>query len=239
MTALAPIDLLVFGPHPDDIEIGLGGTVAKHVDQGFRVGLCDLTRGELGSNGTPDDRQREAQAAAEVLGVTWRHNLGWPDGAIGGARFEDDHVRAAAELVRACRPAVVALPYWSDRHPDHVAASRVVSTGVFRARLRRYPAEGTAWSADATCYYFINDVAEPSFVVDVTEAYERKRAALACHASQFRPAGDEAVETRLTGTSFLGMIEARDTWLGSRIGAGRAEGLVTKEPVVRESLCQR
>ena len=201
------VDLLVFGPHPDDIEIGLGGTVATHVDLGYRVGLCDLTEGELGSNGTPAARLAEAGAAAEVLGADWRENLAWPDGGIGA---DAGHVRAAAAFVRRCRPAVVALPYWRDRHPDHEAASRVLSEAVFRSGLRQYAAEGEAWRPDWVCYYFINDLAEPSFAVDVSAAYQRKRDALACHHSQFEPAGSDAVSTRLTAPSFLRMIEARD-----------------------------
>src|SRR5215210_1691212 len=107
--AVAPVDLLVFGPHPDDIEIGLGGSVARHVDLGFTVGLCDLTAGEMGSNGTVDERLAEAEAARAVLGAAWRVNLRWPDRGIGGP----DQVRAAAALIRQAQPRTVALPYWS------------------------------------------------------------------------------------------------------------------------------
>src|SRR5687768_4607551 len=129
------VDLLVFGPHPDDIEIGLAGTVALHAALGFRVGLCDLTRGELGSNGTPEEREREAEAARAVLGASWRINLGWPDGGIeGGAGQMADAVR----LIRASRPRTVALPYWNDRHPDHRAASQVLARAAFNSGLRRF-----------------------------------------------------------------------------------------------------
>src|SRR5919108_1697934 len=98
MPVLEPVDLLVFGPHPDDIEIGLGGTVARHVALGFTVGLCDLTAGEMGSNGTVEERLAEAEAARAVLGARWRINLRWPDRAIGGS---EEHARAAAEFVRS------------------------------------------------------------------------------------------------------------------------------------------
>src|SRR5215217_5472145 len=113
-----PVDLLVFGPHPDDIEIGLGGTVARHSALGARVGLCDLTAGEMGSNGTVEERLAEAETARGVLGAAWRVNLRWTDRAIGGA----EHVGSAAALIRRARPRTVAIPFWSDRHPDHVAA---------------------------------------------------------------------------------------------------------------------
>lgn len=230
------VDILVFGPHPDDIEIGIGGSVAVHVDRGDAVGLCDLTKGELGSNGTVEQRMSEAHAAAEVLGVAWRENLGWPDGDIAGDGTTADHVRVASELIRRVRPSVVVIPHWRDRHPDHTAASRVLGEAVFRAGLRRYAAEGAAWKPDWTCYYFINDLDTPAFVVDVTDSYDRKREALACHESQFRPTGDAAVQTRLTGARFLQMIESRDAHLGSLIGAGQAEGVAVKEPLVRAGL---
>ena len=185
------LDLLVFGPHPDDIEIGLGGTIARHTAAGHRVGLCDLTRGELSSNGTPDERQAEAAAAARVLGAAWRENLGWPDGGI-AANAGDRSARrstSSAVIVRAA----IAIPYWDDRHPDHVAASHVLRTAAFRSGLRRYDTGAEPWRPDWICYYFINDSATPSFVVDVSAHYERKREALDCYRSQFAPADDGAV----------------------------------------------
>jgi bacillithiol biosynthesis deacetylase BshB1 len=228
-----PVDLLAVGPHPDDIEIGIGGTVAKHVALGHRVGLCDLTAGEMGSNGTVEERLAEAEAARRVLGAQWRVNLRLPDRAIGR---DADHVRVVASLVRHARPRVVAVPYWTDRHPDHVAASALVAEGVFSAGLRRYPADGDAWRADWVCYYFINDAAPPSFVVDVAEHYDAKRRALACHVTQFTPAGADAVSTRLTTSRFQQLIESRDAQFGALAGVAFAEGFVVKQPVVRPHL---
>lgn len=236
MTNDDKVDVLAFGPHPDDIEIGLGGTVATHVDLGYRVGLCDLTRGELGSNGTVEERAAEAKAAAEVLGVEWRRNLKWPDGEIAAHNYSAGQIRSAAELIRRSRPSVVVLPYWRDRHPDHEAASRILSEAVFWAGLSRYSADGALWKPDWTCYYFINDVVDESFAIDVSRAYERKCQALACHRSQFEPSGSKMVETRLTDSSFRKMIEARDAHLGARIGVEHAEGLVVKDPLVRSTL---
>lgn len=228
-----PVDLIVFGPHPDDLEIGLGGTIARHVDAGDAVGLCDLTAGELGSNGTPDGRRREADEAAAVLGVRWRVNLGWPDGGIVPS---PDILRSAVDLVREHRPRAVAVPYWDDRHPDHGAASRVLDLAIFRSGLRRYVTDRPAWRPEWTCYYFINTMAPPSFVVDVSATYDRKRAALACHRSQFSPAGESAVATRLTASTFGQLIESRDAQFGASIGVPFAEGLIVREPVVRASL---
>jgi bacillithiol biosynthesis deacetylase BshB1 len=225
------VDLLVLGPHPDDLEIGLGGTIARESAAGRAVGLCDLTAGELGSNGTPAGRIAEAAAAAEVLGAAWRENLGWPDGGI-----TTDHVRSGAEYIRRHRPRTVAIPYWDDRHPDHVAASRVLQEAVFRAGLRRYAADGDPWKVDWICYYFINQSVVPSFVVDVSDYYEQKRAALDCHISQFTPRGPDTVPTRLTASAFRQLIESRDAQFGAHIGVPFAEGLVVREPVVRPSL---
>jgi bacillithiol biosynthesis deacetylase BshB1 len=224
-------DLVVFGPHPDDIEIGAGGVVASHAAAGHRVGLCDLTAGELGSNGTPEERTREAAEAARVLGAAWRVNLGWPDGAI-----TIDLARPAVELIRRHRPRVVAVPYWDDRHPDHVAASQVLSAAIFKSGLRRYAADGEAWRPDWICYYFINDMATPSFVVDVTAHYDIKRAALDCYVSQFTPTGDMAVATRLTAASFRQLIESRDAQFGARAGVPFAEGFIVRDTIVRPNL---
>jgi N-acetylglucosamine malate deacetylase 1 len=230
---LEPVDLLVFGPHPDDLEIGVGASVARHASLGFAVGLCDLTAGEMGSNGTVEERLAEAEAARVVLGARWRVNLRWPDRGIGTG---PDHTRSAAEIVRRVRPRAVALPYWSDRHPDHVAASHLLTEAVFNSGLRRYQADGDAWKPDWVCYYFINDSASPSFVVDVSEHYETKRRALACHVTQFTPGGATAIPTRLTAPTFQQLVESRDAQFGALAGVSYAEGFVVREPLVRPHL---
>ena len=228
-----PVDLLAIGPHPDDIEIGIGGIVAKHAALGLRVGLCDLTAGEMGSNGTVEERLAEAEAARAVLGAQWRVNLRIPDRAIGS---QPSHGVGIASLVRQARPRVVALPYWSDRHPDHVTASHVLTNAVFNAGLRRFDADGPAWKPEWVCYYFINDSLAPSFVIDVSDHYETKRRALASHVSQFRPAAADAVPTRLTAATFSQLVESRDAQFGALAGVAFAEGIVVREPVVRRDL---
>ena len=228
-----PVDLLVFGPHPDDIEIGLGGTIARHTALGLRVGLCDLTAGEMGSNGTVDQRLAESEAARGVLGAAWRDNLRWPDRHIGK---DPAHLEQAVRFIRRHRPRVMAVPYWSDRHPDHGAASDVLTEAAFNSGLRRYQSEGEAWKPDWICYYFINDAAPASFVIDVSDYYERKREALDCYASQFRPTEPGAARTRLTSPRFRQLIESRDAQFGALAGVAWAEGVVVREPIVRASL---
>jgi bacillithiol biosynthesis deacetylase BshB1 len=228
-----PVDLLVFGPHPDDIEIGLGGTVARHTASGHSVGLCDLTRGELSSNGTPAQRQLEAAEAARVLGAAWRENLGWPDGGI---EPQPALIRSAVDIIRRHRPRTIAIPYWDDRHPDHIAASHVLRTTVFRSGLRRYATDDEPWRPEWLCYYFINDSAAPSFVVDVSDHYERKRKSLECYGSQFAPPQEGAVPTRLTASTFRQLIESRDAQFGALAGVAFAEGIIVREPVQRPGL---
>ena len=229
---MSGLDLLAFGPHPDDLEIGLGGALAKHAALGHSVGLCDLTRGEMSSNGTPDERVREAEAACAVLGAAWRENLALPDRAIGTSQ---EHARKVVELIRRVRPRAIAVPYWQDRHPDHQASAVLLREAVFNAKLKRYAAAGDPWQAEWVCHYFINDAAPVSFVVDVSEHYETKRRALACYASQFSRA-TESAETRLNSPSFAQLIESRDAQFGALSGVRFAEGIVVTQPVVREHL---
>jgi N-acetylglucosamine malate deacetylase 1 len=234
LSSSGSVDLLVFGPHPDDLEIGLGGTIAKHVALGHRVGLCDLTGGEMGSNGNVPERLAESEAARQVLGAAWRENLRWPDRRIGK---DPTHLEQAVAFIRVHRPSVVAVPHWSDRHPDHVAASGLLTEACFNAGLRRYDAPGESWKVQWVCYYFINDTGEPSFVIDVSDVYGKKLAALDCHASQFTPpSADGAVATRLNTPLFRQLIESRDAQFGARAGVSRAEGIVVREPIVRPSL---
>lgn len=235
---MTKVDLLVFGPHPDDIEIGFGGAVALHAARGLRVGLCDLTRGELGSNGTVAERLVEAEAARAVLGADWRLNFEWPDGGI----YESpEHVADVVRLVRASRPEVVAIPYWDDRHPDHRAASETLTRAVFKSGLRRFELPGGLEShrPSRLCYYFINDEAPVSFALDVSSVYDKKRQALDCHRTQFTPSASDSVATRLTAPTFRQLIESRDAHLGARTGVAYAEGVIVREPQLRTSLFDR
>lgn len=226
------VDLLVFGPHPDDIEIGLGATVAKHASLGLNVGMCDLTAGEMSSNGTPEQRLLEAESARTVLGASWRENLRWPDRRIGK---DPNHLQQAVAFIRRHQPRTIAVPYWSDRHPDHGAASELLTEAAFNAGLRRYRAEGEAWKADWLCYYFINDSVSPSFVIDVSASYDRKREALDCHKTQFLR-GPNTTDTRLNTPLFRQLVESRDAQFGALAGVRWAEGLIVREPLLRTTL---
>lgn len=222
------LDLLAFGPHPDDAELGIGGTLARHAALGYKTAIIDLTRGEMGSNGTPAERVAEGEAAAQILGCLWRRNLGLPDR---GLDYRDpEQMRRVVEAIRATRPKLVAFNWGVDRHPDHVAACKLMEEAVFMAGLRRYETELPPFRPAKTLYYFINDEAEPSFYVDITAYHAQKSESLFAHKSQFGRE-DGAVETRLNravGLPYL--VESRDRLFGAKAGVQYAEGFIMKQP---------
>jgi bacillithiol biosynthesis deacetylase BshB1 len=228
------IDLLVFAAHPDDAEIGMGGTIVKHTRGGETAVVCDLTLAEMSSNGTVEERQREAQAAAKTLGLAERINLRLPDR---GLRLEAAQLDEIVRVIRTYRPRIVAAPYWRDRHPDHVMCSRMVQEAVFSAKLRRYRPEWPAWTVPRLYFYFINDTHEPDWIVDVSDTHAAKMAALRAYGSQFDPPapGGERVDTPLTN-AYLERVEMRDRLLGIARGVRYAEGFVCREPVPADRL---
>ncbi|HEY8489184.1 MAG TPA: bacillithiol biosynthesis deacetylase BshB1 [Thermaerobacter sp.] len=180
--ALEPVDVLVIGAHPDDAEIGMGGTLVKLYRLGYRIGVIDLTRGELGSKGTPERRAQEAAAAARVYGARFRLNLN-----LGDNRVEDSPAlgRKIAALIRRCRPRLVFTHHGDDRHPDHRGAFALVRRAVFQAALRNLDLGEPYHLVDALLFFPVNEWVEPSFVVDVTEAFDAKLEAMRAFASQF------------------------------------------------------
>ncbi|MCZ8512973.1 bacillithiol biosynthesis deacetylase BshB1 [Paenibacillus filicis] len=223
------LDLLIFGAHPDDAEIGMAGTIAKHTAAGQRVGICDLTLAEMSSNGTVAIRRREAEEAAKVLGLAMRSNLELPDR---GLTLTKEHVDRIVAEIRRWKPRVVFAPYWEDRHPDHIACSKLVQEAVFNAKLRKYMPELEAHTVKDTYFYFINDLDVCDVMVDVSGVYERKVAALQAYRSQFDPisAGNDYVQTPLN-QGYLERVEARDRLLGQKRLVPFAEGFVNKLPL--------
>ncbi|MFZ5622758.1 MAG: bacillithiol biosynthesis deacetylase BshB1 [Pseudomonadota bacterium] len=228
------IDLLAIGPHPDDVELGMGGTLALHAARGYRTAIIDLTRGEMGSNGTPAQRIREGEEAARALGCQWRLNLGLPDRGLDPR--DPEQLRRVVEAIRTARPKVLAVNWGVDRHPDHRAGCALVEEAFFTAGLRRYETEQSAHRPARLLFYFINDEAEPSFLVDITAVRAKKIESLFAHESQFaRDAGE--VETRLNAKAgLLYLIESRDRLFGAKIGVEYAEGFVTRQPLVMGDL---
>ncbi|WP_054024518.1 bacillithiol biosynthesis deacetylase BshB1 [Bacillus sp. FJAT-28004] len=223
----AELDILVFGAHADDAEIGMGGTIAKHVHAGYKVGVCDLTMAEMSSNGTVELRKQEADEASKVLGLHDRTNLGLPDRGLEPTR---DQIERIVAEIRYFKPRIVFAPYWVDRHPDHVACSRLIEEAVFNAKLRRYMPELPAASVSQLIYYYINDVDQVSLTVDITDFQATKRNALLAYRSQFDAAtGSDRVATPLTN-HYIERVEARDSLLGQARGWAYAEGFAIKRP---------
>ncbi|OWA37144.1 bacillithiol biosynthesis deacetylase BshB1 [Saccharibacillus sp. O16] len=223
-----PLDILIFGAHADDAEIGMAGTIVKHTRAGYRVGICDLTFAEMSSNGTVELRKQEAESAAAVLGLSMRSNLGLPDR---GLLRTDEQIRRITAEIRKHAPRLVFAPYWEDRHPDHIACSGLIEEAVFNAKLRRYMPELPPVKVEQLYFYFINDLGRTDLMVDVTEVYDSKEAALRCYESQFTAPGqgNDAVATPLTA-QYVERVKARDSLLGQKRGLGYAEGFASKLP---------
>ncbi len=227
---MTDFDLAAIFAHADDAELTCGGTLALEAARGRRLALVDLTRGESGSRGTPETREAEAAAAARILGIAHREALGLPDSRLVAVPEMRDVV---AEALRRLRPRVVLLPHWEQRHPDHAAASKLVYDACFVAGLRNYrPELGAAFRPTKLIYVpAVTDAAEvvPSFVVDVTPAWDTKLRALAAFASQFQPRGQDASANPLDGFQAAAELSARRA--GQRIGVRYGEGFLTKEPI--------
>ncbi|MCQ4085774.1 bacillithiol biosynthesis deacetylase BshB1 [Saccharibacillus sp. JS10] len=223
-----PLDILVFGAHADDAEIGMAGTIVKHTRAGYRVGICDLTFAEMSSNGTVELRQQEAESASAVLGLSMRSNLGLPDR---GLTRTDAHIQAIVAEIRKWAPRMIFAPYWEDRHPDHIACSQLIEEAIFNAKLRRYMPEIAPVTVSRSYFYFINDMGPADLTVDVTDVYSEKEASLRCYASQFTaPApNSDAVATPLTA-QYVERVKARDSLLGQKCGFGYAEGFASRLP---------
>jgi len=225
------VDLLFFAAHADDIELSCGGTIAKSVKDGLRVGLVELTRGEMGTRGTPQIRFRESQRAAKILGVEFRYQLDLGDGGLRTGRDEELEV---IDVVRRHTPRVVFAPWPDERHPDHVRTGRMCTDASFYAGLRSLQTARPAHRPQVTAYYLQNYVLHPTFVVDVTAAWKTKMKAIAAFKSQFH---DPKAKTKskdpvifISDPKFLGMIEARAKHFGALIGVEYGEAFMTKQP---------
>lgn len=230
-----PADLLAIFAHPDDAELLAGGTLIKAVDAGHRVGIIDLTRGELGSKGTPELRAREAIEAARVMGVVERESLGLPDGRIDNT---DDTRRAVIEAIRRHRPRAVVTHFIVGRHPDHRRSAELVRDACFLSGLANYPADGAKHRPTKVHFAFgyREDPEKPTFVVDTTQQFERKLAALRCFASQWDATTTQGGELHPTGQPFFDLVRTQDAHAGSLIRAAYGERFWSPETVAVEDL---
>lgn len=186
------LDLLAIAAHPDDVELTCGGTLIKMAKRGYRTGILDLTAGEMGTRGTPEIRAKEAAKSARILGVSWRGALGVPDSDVQATR---QHKLQLAAGIRELRPRAVILPYWQARHPDHYNASQLGYEACFLAGLKQLPIAGEAHRPFKIIYSTAYAEVRPTFVVDITQEYERRRRAILSYGSQFTPAKHEKKST--------------------------------------------
>jgi len=220
------LDVLVVAPHPDDAELGMGGAIMKFLDEGLAVGILDLTNGEPTPLGSPEIRTRETAAASQILGISWRENLGLANRSL------EPTLDARAKLAgvfRTTRPRWIFAPYWVDAHPDHTAATELVEAARFWAKLTKTDLPGDPHHPQRLFYYYafhLRQVPQPAFVLDISGYWDRKQAAIECYRSQFVD-------------NYSGLVERlRDmasTW-GFLIGTRYGEPFASREPIGLTSL---
>ncbi|MGG1488887.1 bacillithiol biosynthesis deacetylase BshB1 [Bacillus licheniformis] len=226
---MAMLDILAFGAHSDDVEIGMGGTIAKYTKKGFQIGICDLTQAELSSNGTVETRKSEAALAAEILGASPRISLTLPDRGLFPSQAA---IRDVVAVIRKHKPKLVFVPYPKDRHPDHGHAAEIVEEAVFSAGIHKYEdaEKQPSHKVQNVYYYMINGFHKPEFVIDISETINQKKDGLAAYQSQFTRSR-QSVETPLTN-GYIETVEAREKLLGKEVGVAYAEGFFSKRTLL-------
>ena len=218
-------DVIAFGTHPDDAEIGCAGTLIKLTDAGYKVVVVDLVRGEMGTRGSSEIRSQEAAASSNILGLHGRENLDLQDGNIVGTM---EAKRKIVEAIRRWRPKAIFLPYWEDRHPDHSNASRLIYEATFLSGLMRFETEQELHRPTQLFYYMGWVEFTPTFVVDITEQAERKLEAIYAFSTQFRADAKRGPQTRLTSPTTDWLIRSRMAQFGSRIRCKYGEGFLIR-----------
>lgn len=224
------LDILAFGAHPDDVELSCGGTIAKEVSVGKKVGIVDLTRGELGTRGSADLRAKEARQAASILGVSVRENLGLRDGFF---KNDEPHQLDIIKILRKYRPNVVLCNAQTDRHIDHGRAASLVHDACFLSGLRKIETfiddrPQKLWRPSQLYHYIQWNNTPCDFVVDISDFIDKKMAAILSYRSQFYDEKSKEPDTPISSQQFLDSIQNRAADLGRIIGVGYAEGFTTQ-----------
>ncbi|MDP2541353.1 MULTISPECIES: bacillithiol biosynthesis deacetylase BshB1 [Tenacibaculum] len=232
------LDILAFGAHPDDVELGCAATIAKEISQGKRVGIVDLTRGELGTRGSAELRDEEAAIAGEILGVSIRENLGFADGFF---KNDKEHQLEIIKMIRKYQPEIVLCNAIDDRHIDHPKGSQLVSDACFLSGLLKIVTEldgvqQEKWRPKQVYHYIQWKNIEPDFVVDVTGFMDKKISSVMAYSSQFFDPKSNEPETPITSKNFTDSIEYRAKDLGRLIGVDFAEGFTSERYVAVENL---
>ena len=227
MTEDLKLDVLAFSAHPDDIELAAAGTLIKLTKQGYAIGIADMTRGELGTRGTMEIRQKEAEEAARLMGARVRDCLDIPDGGVTVNR--ENHLKVI-RLLRKYKPRIVINHYWQARHADHMATSRIVTEACYLSGLAKIDTGQARHRPRRILYHQILFDVVPSFVMDISAEIEQKWKVVKAHKSQFHDPESKEPETILSEPRFLDMIETRMRYWGDLIGVTHAEPFLTNEP---------
>ncbi len=225
------LDLLIFAAHPDDAELGCSGTILRSIAAGKKVGIVDLTRGELGTRGTAETRDAETAASSRILGLHVRENLEMRDGFF---RNDEEHQLKIIQMIRKYTPEIVFSNAMHDRHPDHGKASDLVNDALFLAGLPKIRTEIDGVQQDAfrprLLFQYLQDrYIEPDIIVDVTEFWDKKMECIRAFKTQFFNPDSDEKETYISTPSFLKVVEARSRDLGKAIGAEHAEGFTSRK----------
>jgi bacillithiol biosynthesis deacetylase BshB1 len=232
------LDILVMAAHPDDAELACSGTIRKHLALGKKVGIVDFTRGELGTRGTPEIRLAESSAATEILGIQVRENIGLADGF-----FVNDQVSQLKliEVIRAYKPDIVLANALEDRHPDHGKGAQLAIDACFLSGLRKIETsqngeKQTEWRPKQVFHYIQDRYLEPDFVIDITEHWSMKEAAIHAFRSQFFDPNSNEPASYISSPEFLHFIEARAREMGHKIGVTYGEGFQTQKTITIQDL---
>ena len=228
------LDILAFGVHPDDVELSCSGTILASIHQGKKVGIVDLTRGELGTRGSAEIRDKEAADAAKILGVHHRENLRMADGFF---THSEENIKKIIVVLRKFRPSVILANAVEDRHPDHGRSAKLVADAAFLAGLQKietFDENGNPQKAfrPTQVFHYIQDrVLTPDFIFDVTPFYEKKMESIRAYTTQFYSADSNEPSTYISSPQFLETVKGRDMMMGKKIGVLYGEGFITEKTV--------
>ena len=221
------LDILAIAAHPDDAELGCGGSLLLAVRKGLSVAIADLSAGEMSTRGTVASRQAEAKNASRILGLRERRTLGLPDTKI--SDNPADSRSALIQLIRETRPRIVLAPYWEDRHPDHEATGRLVKEACFLAGVAKV-GDGEPFRPKRLFHYMLSYPFIPAFVLDISDVWEQKMEAIQSYRSQFQ-SSEGGMKTAISEPGFMKLVEARATWFGAMIGTAYGEPYYMPGPV--------
>ncbi|NJD21784.1 MAG: bacillithiol biosynthesis deacetylase BshB1 [Melioribacter sp.] len=225
------LDVLVFAAHPDDAELSMGGTIAKLSSAGVKVGIIDLSKGELGTRGSAETRKKEAQIAGEILRIEVRENLELKDGNL---KFSDEYLRKIISRIRKYQPKIIFAPYFNDRHPDHIGTSQLVKEAMFFSGLAKINTEDNEkiqmpFRPQKLFYFMQTYEFKPAFIVDISNYFETKMKAVKAYDTQFHNPESKEPETFISQPIFLKYLEARAVSYGFKIGKEYGEAFYCEE----------